>query len=166
MATATGNIVFDFKAMSDVDPFTSSEFTYLTDGRAKIASDKLLKSGTGSFTLRYSAQDATADIIRSEVEVFRDGVVGGGPAILDANHNGYLIRHESGTVFYLRTVTGGAQSLISGMTGSPRLENGDCWRWNTKFPPEDLHLYVKDFVFRSSVPGNVDAAGNKFIGVS
>jgi len=36
MATATGNIVFDFKAMSDVDPFTSSEFTYLTDGRDRL----------------------------------------------------------------------------------------------------------------------------------
>jgi hypothetical protein len=99
MTTATGEFAINFAALGDSNPYTNANLTYISTGRAQVASGVLrYASGNAEVAPRYNGSMGSGEI-RSKVELGTVGSGGdeAGAAILNSSGDGYAVKITGAT---------------------------------------------------------------------
>lgn len=94
MTTATGEFAVNYAGLGDSNPYTNASLTYISTGRAQIASGVLrYASGNAEVAHRYNGAMGSGEI-RSKIELGTIGTGGDelGAAILNSSGDGYAVK--------------------------------------------------------------------------
>lgn len=152
MATATGDIVYDFSGLADVSPYEHPDLTLIGTNTASIVSGVLAPTvGGADAVYRYTGAGTPGDVITAEMEVSYSSNGGSdattGLAIIDGNYNGYRVA-VVGADWYTRQVTGGEQTATTS-SDVVSFDAGDRVGLRYTISTGDLELLKNDVVLHT-----------------